>query len=77
MDDGGSGSSKNTILHTRSYTLDEVSLLQLVLMSNLKLNTKLYEKTSGQWVINIPLNQEIPLKDIVLPYMHASMLYKV
>lgn len=56
---------------------DEVSLLQQVLMSNFKLNTKLYEKTPGQWVINIPLTQEIPLKDIVLPYIHVSMLYKV
>jgi hypothetical protein len=78
MDDGGKSSgSTETILHTRSYTFEEVLFLQQVLKSNFKLYTRLYEKTSGQWVIAIPKRQEIDLKDIVFPYMHYSMLYKV
>jgi len=69
--------SKETILHTRSYTFEEVLFLQQVLKSNFKLYTRLYEKTPGQWVIVIPKRQEIDLKNIFFPYMHYSMLYKV
>lgn len=82
MDDGGKSSSKTqTILYTRSHTLEEVLLLQEVLKFNFKLKTTdlrygtIYEKVKGQWIIIIPLKQEVSLKDIVLPYMHTSMLY--
>ena len=77
MVDGGKSSSKQTILLTRSYTLEEVILLQKVLTDNFKLRTLIYEKTIGQWVIVIPVKQETSLRNIVLPYMHPSMLHKV
>ena len=79
MDDGGKSSSNQTILHTRAYMFDEVILLQKVLKDNFKLHSFVYEKTIGQWVIVIPVKQEIPLRKrkIVLPYKHLSMLYKV
>ena len=77
MDDGGKGSYGVTILHTRSFTLAEVQLLQTALMDNFSLRTRLIEKAPGQWVIVIPVKQERPLKDIVSIYMCRSMLYKI
>ena len=77
MVDGGKSSSKQTILLTRSYTLEEVILLQKVLTDNFKLRTLIYEKTIGQWIIIIPVKQEISLRDIVLPYMRPSIFHKV
>ena len=76
-DDGGKSSSNQTILHTRSYTFEEVILLQKVLKNNFKLHSLVYDKTIGQWIIVIPVKQKIPLREIVLPYMHPSMLHKV
>jgi hypothetical protein len=77
MDDGGKGSHGETILHTRSFTLKEVELLQSVLMDNFGLRTRLSEKVPGQWVIIILVKQVTPVKDIVAPYMCLSMLYKL
>ena len=57
----GKSSSNQTILHTRSYTLEEVILLQKVLTDNFKLRTLIYEKTIGQWIIIIHVKQEISL----------------
>jgi hypothetical protein len=77
MDDGGKGSYGETILHTRSFTLDEVQLLQSALMDNFALRTRVSEKVPGQWIIVIPVKQVTRLRDIVAPYMCLSMLYKV
>jgi len=77
MDDGGRGNYGETILHTRSFTLNDVQLLQHALMINFDLRTRLIEKTPGQWVIVIPVKQTRPLKDVVAHYMCRSMLYKL
>jgi hypothetical protein len=77
MDDGSKPSKYQTILHTRAYKYEEVLLLTKALEVKFKLKTKLYEKIPGQWVIIIPLNQDTSLKNIVIPYMHSSMLYKI
>lgn len=77
MDDGGKNSNGEMILHTRSYTLNDVQLLQSALMINFGLRTRLSEKTPGQWVIIIPVKQVEPLKNIVSMYMCRSMLYKL
>lgn len=90
MDDGGKSVYNQTILHTRFFKKEEVEYLQTVLNKNFELITSLRlaqqagassaileEKTENQWVIYIPVRQKIKLKDIVGPYMHISMLYKV
>lgn len=77
MDDGGKGSYGEMILHTRSFTLSDVQLLQHAVSHNFGLRTRLIEKTPGQWVIVIPVKQVRPLKDIVAHYMTPSMLYKL
>lgn len=77
MDDGGKSVYNQTILHTRSFSLDDVKYLQSVLFENFGLKTRLEEKKKDQWVIFIPVRQNILLKDIVGPFMHESMLYKI
>ena len=77
MDDGGKSVHNQTILHTRSFNKEEVEYLQTVLNKNFELRTRLEEKIEDQWVIYIPVRQKVKLKDIVGPYMHESMLYKV
>ena len=77
MDDGGKSVYNQTILHTRSFMLEEVKYLQSVLSENFGLVTRLEEKKKDQWVIYIPVRQVTKLKDIVGPYMNESMLYKI
>jgi hypothetical protein len=77
MDDGSKLSSSQNALHTRSYTYSEVLLLQQALYSNFKLKSYLFEKTPNQWIIIIPIKQEVSLKEIVMPHMHYTFLYKL
>ena len=76
-DDGNLGSYGETNLYCMAYTLEEIELLREALLKNFKLRTRIHEKKPNQWVIVIPLKQEIPLKNIVLPYIHYSFLYKI
>jgi hypothetical protein len=41
------------------------------------LKTNIIEKVPNQWVITIPVKQKTRLIEIVRPYMHDSMLYKI
>jgi hypothetical protein len=77
MDDGGKTKQNQTVIHTRSFSKEEVIYIQSVLKKNFDLITRLEEKTQDQWIIYIPVRQKIKLKDIVGPYMHKSMLYKI
>ena len=74
MDDGGITVHKQTVLHTRAFSKKEV---MEVLEKKFSLKTRFEEKEKNQWIIYIPLKQKIKLKDIVGPYMHESMLYKI
>lgn len=77
MDDGGKSVYNQTILHTRAFKLEEVEFIQSVLYENFYLRTRLEEKKKDQWIIYIPVIQKTKLRDIVGPYMHDSMLYKI
>lgn len=70
MDDGGKGTYGEMILHTRSFTLQEVNLLQEVLVTNFGLSSRLSEKTPGQWVIIIPSS----FRSRLILYYHTCML---
>ena len=67
------------MLHTNSYTVEELNILQSALSTKFKLKTRLVckDKIKKQWLIVIPVRQEIPLKKIVSVYMHDSMKYKI
>lgn len=73
MDDGGVDGG--TYLHTRSYTKDEVQLLCSVLFNKFGITRRIYEKVLNQWVI--PKSQNKILYELLVPYMHSSMLYKI
>lgn len=81
MDDGSKTMHGQTKIHTESFTKGEVEFLQTVLKAKFKLSTRIEQrdkdKRKDQWIIYIPVTQEVPLKDIVGPYMHQSMLYKI
>lgn len=77
MDDGSKGTWGEMILHTRSFTLAEVELLQAALLSNFGLESRNYEKVPNQWVIIIPNSQSRRLKDLVSHHICRSMLYKL
>lgn len=77
MDDGSKTFYNQTLLHTDSFTLQDVELLQKALLDHFRLQTRLIEKRKGQWVIAIPVKQFKSLYSIVLPHMHPSMMYKV
>lgn len=72
MDDGGKSVYNQTILHTRSFKIEDVKFIQSVLLENFGLVTRLEEKKKDQWVIYIPVRQKIRLKDIVGPYMEPG-----
>lgn len=77
MDDGGLSVYNQTILHTRAFKLEDVKYIQFVLLENFGLTTRLEEKKKDKWVIYIPVRQKTKLKDIVGPFIHESMLYKI
>lgn len=77
MDDGHIDTFKATHLNTNSYTKNEIKLLQDVLLKKFKLKTRIDKKKENQWKIVITVRQPIPLAEIVGPYMHESMRYKV
>lgn len=81
MDDGGITAYNQTVLHTNSYSADEIALLQSALLANFKLRTRVIIKKEGQWLIAIPVRQEVSLKAIVgrgeAQHMHDSMKYKI
>ena len=80
MDDGSITTYKQTVLHTNSYTEEEISLLQSALLTKFKLSTRLINKNKvkKQWLIVIPVRQKVNrLQDIVSEYMLDSMKYKI
>jgi len=54
MDDGGKNTNGDLILHTNSYTLEEVELLISVLNNKFNLSSKLYKRKTNEWAILIP-----------------------
>jgi hypothetical protein len=64
-------------LYSIPFSKNEVIILQDVLRANFKLKSRIEEKVKNQWIIYIPIKQKYSLKDIVKPYMHESMFYKI
>lgn len=58
MDEGGKGSSNETILHTRAFKESEVNLLRKALETKFGLITRIIEKMPNQWIIYIPVKQK-------------------
>jgi LAGLIDADG DNA endonuclease family len=76
MDDGHKD-RKNFIFSTNSYKLKEVKLLKKVLKENFNLDCTIQQHKINQYRINI-ITKSVPhFKNLVLPYFHESMKYKL
>ena len=73
--------SKNTygdlLLHTNSYTLEEVELLVSVLNQKLHLVCKVSQRRPNQWAILIPKRELHKVRALVSIYIHSSMEYQI
>jgi len=68
---------KTIIIHTQSYTHEEVENLSLELNEKFQLDSKVISHKNIYWVIKIPSkNYEVLLK-LIKPYIHFSMYYKL
>lgn len=77
MDDGGINTYNATIINTDSFTQGKVEHQQKALKRNFGLRTRIAEKRKGQWIIIISVRQTVPLCNIVVPYIHDTILLKV
>lgn len=77
MDDGGKNTHGDLILHTNSYTFEEVELLISVLNNKFNLSAKIYKRSTKQWAILIPKKELSKVRQLVSNYIHSSMEYKI
>jgi hypothetical protein len=77
MEDGGKV-NKSLKLSTNSFTYSECLFLSKVLLDNFDLKSSVQSAdVKNQYIIYI-LNESInDLRNIVLPYIHSSMKYKL
>lgn len=75
MDDGhftGSG----LLISTNSFTSEEHEFLQTLLFQKYKLNTSI-QSYKNQYRLYFPSKEILKMRQIVQPYLHSSMLYKL
>jgi hypothetical protein len=77
MDDGGKNTHGDLILHTNSYTLEEVELLISVLNNKFNISSKIYKRSTNQWAILISKKELSKVRKLVSNYIHSSMEYKL
>ena len=79
MDDGNKVNNNNFIFNTNSYTFKEVELLSTVLKEkfNLDCSIQRHNKNKEQFRIYIKSKSIVHFKNLVSPYFHESMLYKI
>jgi hypothetical protein len=78
MDDGSlQNDNKTMIIHTQSYTCEEVETLSSELNNKFKLSSKVIPHKKKYWVILIPSQNAEELSNLIKPYIHNSMSYKI
>jgi hypothetical protein len=75
MDDGSRHNS-GVLLHTNSYVIEDIKILQQALLERYSLKTSLHSK-NGKWIIFFGKNNASSFSKIIYSYMHPSMLYKL
>lgn len=76
MQEGSRGTSKGLYICTDSYTQTDVKRLVDYISKRYKISCSIH-KSHGKYRIYI-LAKSVPiLRDIIIPYMHQSMLYKL
>lgn len=78
MDDGSlQKDRKSMILHTQSYTKNEVELLNNELNIKFNLHSKVIPHKNKYYVIFIPSMDAKLLYNLIFPRIHPSMSYKL
>lgn len=78
MDDGTSFKNKGIKFCTNSFTLKEIKYLALVLKKKYNLDSTIHKSgLNNQYNIYIPKSNLNLFRDIVNPYFHPTMLYKI
>jgi hypothetical protein len=77
MDDGGKTTHGDLLLHTNSYTLEEVELLVSVLNNKFNLTSKKIQRKPNQWAILISKKELDKVRTLTSAYIHSSMKYKL
>jgi Cytochrome c oxidase subunit III/LAGLIDADG DNA endonuclease family len=78
MDDGTRFKNKGLKFCTNSFTLNEIKYLSLLLKNKYSLNSTIHKvSVLNQYNIYIPKSSIKPLINIVKPYIHPSMFYKI
>ena len=75
MDDG-SKQAKGFHLNTQNYTLEGVKILSEVLLTKFNLDNSIQSHKNG-YRIYIKVNSKDNFVNLVRPYFHSSMLYKL
>lgn len=78
MDDGKPFKNKGFKFSTNSFTLKEVQNLASVLKTKYNLDTTIHKSgLNNKYNIYVPKTSFIILREIVKPYFHPTMLYKL
>ena len=78
MDDGSLQNDKKTIIiHTQSYTYEEVKILSLELNQKFEIHSKVISHKKIYWVILIPSQDFEIIFKLINSYIHFSMNYKL
>lgn len=78
MGDGNLKSKDDIIsIYTNSFTKEEVELLALAISKKLRILTKVVHDRKDQYIILISKDQLIKVRELLIPYMHPSMYYKL
>lgn len=76
--DGNYNKSSNRVrIYTNSYTKSEVENLSLAINTKLNIYTAVLHDRNDQWIITIGAKNLELLRNIVKPYFHSSMLYRI
>ena len=76
MDDGSKGKS-SVVLHTESFTFEEVCKLIAMLHYQFNLDCTIQKHKNNQYKIYIKKSSFNTFKSLILPHMTPSMLYKL
>jgi hypothetical protein len=76
MDDGMK-SGQGLTLCTDSYTYSDILLLIDMLKTKLSIDCNPQQRDENSWRIYIKKSEMQKVRNLVLPYMHSSMLYKI
>ena len=71
-------SQRNIIrIYTNSFNKEDVILLSNIINENLRIKNKVVHDCNNQYIIIIEKENVNLTREITLPYMHLSMLYKL